>query len=186
MSRDNLLLPPGFKPEKKLKLKEDEHFARLIAAGVNNRKAITTAFPQKVWTSAASERVAGFQKSRKPEIQARIQYLRSEQEDLLFSIPTAPVTAPEMDYSRAGLIELMREITSALSQAIRTLVANGAPPRDTAKLRSDLLLHIKRLDKMQPPEIEAVAPDSDGFDLLLRWANGVQVCTCSEAAGART
>lgn len=176
----DIRLPPDHDPSKTLK-KQDDHFCRMLAAGVSLAKAVKAAYGENRYKNDKTRRVRGWQLAQKPEFEARVHYLRTL-EEMPEYLPTKLATpAPELDLSRDGLIQLMSEITTALSESIRALDGAGAEPRDTARLRSDLLLHVKRLDKLRPVQAERHAAPTDMFARLLEWHDTQTNCACDQA-----
>lgn len=175
----DIRLPPDHDPAKPMK-KQDEHFCRMLAAGVSLAKAVKAAYGENRYKNDKTRRVRGWQLAQKPEFEARVHYLRTLEElpEYLPTIPAKP--APELDLSRDGLIQLMSEITTALSASIRALDGAGAEPRDTTRLRSDLLLHVKRLDKLQPDKTVSRAAPTDMFARLLEWHDTQTNCVCDQ------
>lgn len=153
----------------------------MLAAGVSLAKAVKAAYGENRYKNDTTRRARGWQLTKNPIFEARVRYLRTLDEVPEY-LPTAPAKpAPEMDLSRDGLITLMSEITTALSESIRALDGAGAEPRDTARLRADLLLHVKRLDKLRPVENNTQTATTDIFARLLEWHSTQSHCTCGQA-----
>lgn len=175
----DIRLPPGHDPSKPLK-KADDHFCRMLAAGVSLAKAVQSAYGKYHYKNDATRRARGWQLAKDPIFEARVHYLRTldEMPEYLSTAPAKP--APELDLSRDGLISLMAEITTALSESIRALDGAGAEPRETSRLRADLLLHVKRLDKLRPDQKEFHTAPTDTFASLLAWHDTQTTCTCDQ------
>ncbi|SEQ34959.1 hypothetical protein [Thalassovita taeanensis] len=163
----------------------DEHFARMVAAGVGRARAYEVSYggedrDYNAW------RQQGYRLGKKSPVRTRIEHLRTLDEVPDFSptsiTPAAPV--PQADLSRAGLLQLMGEVTGALRDAARALDRAGGTPTSVARLRRDLLAHVKRVQKFEPAHA-AVAVIDENFAGLGENLADLR-CRCAAAGAGRT
>lgn len=165
----------------------DEHFARLVASGVGRARGYKLAYGGKDRKHTAWKQM-GARKGQEPAVKARILYLRTSGEVPIEQppkLPAAPPTAapppsPPPDLSRAGLLRLMGEVTQALRDSVGALEQVGGTPASIARLRRDLLHHVKRVQKFEPAIAAEVVMDEN----FARLADNVADLRCRCVARA--
>jgi len=116
-----------------------ERFAQLVAIGESRAESYRTVAKGEITPDTAKSN--GLRWYRRPNISARIQYLRNR---------NLSGEASDTDLDQTTLLDLMHTATTSFEQAIAALEAISASPRVIASLRADLVTHINRLNRLQP------------------------------------
>jgi len=177
------LLPSDFDVSVALADDRDERFAQLRVVGVSLRRSfelthLGAANPKSV----DALRQLGWRKGNQPTISARVEWLRANPAPKAVQtvvVPAPPPAPPILD--RAGLLGLMGEVTEALSTAARTLSQIGSNPKTISRLRADLIVHVRRLDRLKPAHIDIEGGDV-AFQSMLMNARA-QWCSCEHVGG---
>lgn len=169
-------------PTQPLPDQREEQFARMVAAGVGRARAYEVALGGDDRNYSAW-RQQGYRLGQVLRVKNRIAFLRQSGE---VPVPTAtelPTPSPPPDLSRAGLLQLMGEVTQALRDSVGALELVGGTPASIARLRRDLLAHVKRVQKFEPAHAVEAVLDENFVELAKNMAD--LRCRCATRASER-
>lgn len=142
-----------------------EAFVQLVAGGLNGRAAWSEAAGGPV--AADSAKVQAYRLNQRPDVAARIAYLRRERAATPEDV--AVLDTPER------VAEALAECVSSLETAHDLGTAAAVSGGDLGRLRVTLGLIAGRLFKVRPPRIEGAAPPA-GAALDVR---ALPPCSCA-------
>lgn len=149
-----------------------ERFAQLVASGLKNVEAyLASGPPEKAHLHNRTAVVNGSKYRNKPEVAARIEWLREQ---------NAKLAAPVDALNKAAIADLMEECTNALMGAARAATAAGF--ESTARsLRKTITVHagrsVRTSARVGPIEAKTADVDTAGM------AERLYLCNCGSDHG---
>lgn len=168
----NAKVPLTWSPDQPHPEPETEEFCQDLAAGVAASEAYLASFAgalEGIDAESSSVRARAHRLSKRPDVEARVLYLRKERR--------APVEA----LSEADLHRLMAEVTDTLADAHRAAEEAGAPSQHLSALRKEITRHVGRSGRMRP-QVEVPHDASRSKAALLAMLDLVPLCRCHDRA----
>lgn len=149
-----------------------EQFAQRLSRGASYGEAwkATVPFGTEYKGGANSLRVTGFRVAQRPEVAARIEFLRYEAKQ-----STERANEP---LSQADVVRLNLEVSNALETAYKAADAANVPPQKLEALRRVLAGHLARQGKLDQPQAFDLKPTEATKIVEKVTKNMAKVCAC--------
>lgn len=146
-----------------------EAYAQRIARGEVGVAAFKAVYPRQAEKSVQANSSA---LKNREVVRARIAYLRRVR------IEEEGAAVGDVDLTRAGILDLMRQVTDAFSALARVCDDGHGTAQQAQQIRSLLGIHAGRVARLAPPpRMEPVTPG--GLDLTAQL-DRLPVCRCSD------
>lgn len=163
---------PVHNPSKPLVNNRHEVFAQRLARGASYGDAwkATVPFGKEYNGGANALRVTGFRVAKRPEVEARVSYLRQQAKREAHQ-DTSPLT-------QGDIIRLNLEVTEALETAYKAAEDAHVAPQKLETLRRVLAAHLGRQGKLSEGQQDKVI-DHEDADILQKLSDNMsKVCRC--------
>lgn len=159
-------------PSKSLRNARHEVFASRSARGMTNGEAWKATIPFGAQYKGGDNalRVTGFKVGQRPEVIARVAFLREQDKKA--------AQQPEEALTHADVIRLNLEVSETLETAYMAANAACVPPQKLEALKRVLAAHLSRQGKLEQQEgLENASPENKAA-LVTMLSNMAKTCTC--------
>jgi len=150
-----------------------ETYSQARAKGVTQADAWKAAIPfgQEYKGGNSSLRVSGHRTEQRPEVQARIDWLR-QQPGKRACVESGPLT-------RSEIVSVSLEVAEVLETAYRASLGSAVSPQAIERLKSCLGSHLSRQGKMEDANDMVSDFDETVVEIIMASISNLKVCTCT-------